>query len=58
MGHLFQAECWAKHPSVGQFIMAKAMDKVLERQVAFLAHLFMKIIEIKRKGRAKVTSCM
>ena len=29
MGHLFQAECWARHPSVGVhwFIMAKEIGK-------------------------------
>jgi hypothetical protein len=38
MGHLFQAECWEKHPSDG-FIwllwlrkLAKAMAKALERK--------------------------
>jgi len=49
VGNIFQVECWARHPSVGVnwFIMAKA----LERKNAFLAHLFMKIMEVRRKGR-------
>jgi len=53
MGYLFQVECCARHPSVGVhwFIMTKEMAKALERKIAFLAHLFMKIMEIRRKGR-------
>ncbi len=27
-------------------------------KMVFLAHLFIKIMEIRRKGRQKVTSCM
>jgi len=34
------------------------MEKDLERKMAFLAHLFMKIKEIRRKGRGKVTGFM
>ena len=55
MGHLFQAECWAKHPNGCSFgllwlrKLAKEMAKDLERKMDFLAHLFMKIIEIRRK---------
>jgi len=31
--------------------LAKEMAKALERQNGILAHLFMKIMEIRRKGR-------
>ena len=64
MGHVFQAEWWARHPSGCSFgflwlmKLAKAMAKALERQKIFLAHLFMKIKEITRKVRGKVTGCM
>ena len=57
MGHLFQVECWAKHPSGCSFgllwlrKLTMAKEKALERQIGILAHLFMKIMEIKRKGR-------
>jgi len=50
-------ECWARHPRGCSFgclwlrKLAKAMTKALERQKGILAHLFMKIMEIRRKGR-------
>ena len=63
MGHLFEDECWAIHPRGCSFgclwlrKLAKAMAKALKGNNAFLAHLFMKIIEIVRKGgeRSHVT---
>ena len=57
MGHVFQVECWARHPRGCSFgclwlrKLAKAMAKALKRQKVILAHLFMKIMEIRRKGR-------
>lgn len=57
MGHVFHADCSIEHPSGSSFILlclrklAKEMEKDLERKMAFLAHLFMKIMEIKRKWR-------
>jgi len=57
MGHLFQAQCWARHPRRCSFgclwlrKLAKAMAKALKGKKAFLAHLFMKIMEIRRKRR-------
>jgi len=57
MGHLFQAECWVRHPRGCSFGSAwlrkleKAMAKALERHMAILAQLFMKIMEIRRKRR-------
>jgi len=33
------------------FIMAKEMEKALERHEALISILFMKIMEIRRKGR-------
>jgi len=57
MGHIFQAEWWARHPSVWSFgclwlrKLEKAMAKALKRQNGILAQLFMKITEIRRKGR-------
>ena len=50
MGHIFQAECWAKHPSGYSFwvIMAKEIEKGKE---ALISILFMKIKEYRRKGR-------
>ena len=55
MGHLFQAECWEKHPSVGVhwFIMAKEIDKendIWKGKMTFLTYVFMKIREIRIKG--------
>ena len=41
MGHLFQAECWERHPRGCSFgylwlrILAKAMAKALERKNGF-----------------------
>ena len=55
MGHLFQTEWWERHPSGCAFgclwirKLAKAMAKALKRQKGILAHLFMKIMEIRRK---------
>ena len=57
MGHVFQAEWWERHPRGCSFgclwlrKLAKAMTKALKRQKGILAHLFMKIMEIRRKGR-------
>ena len=56
MGHIFQVEWWKKHPSGCSLWLlwlrklAKAMEKDLERKNGILAHLFMKIMEIRRKG--------
>jgi len=64
MGHVFQAECWARHPRGCSFgclwlrKLAKAMVKALKRQKGILAHLFMKIMEIRRKGSLMVAFCM
>ena len=58
MGHVFQAECWTKHPSVGVHMVyygygnwKRQWLKALKRKKVFLAHLFMKIMEIRRKWR-------
>jgi len=57
MGHLFQVECWERHPRGCSFgclwlrKLTKAMAKALKGKKAFLAHLFMKIMEIRRKRR-------
>jgi len=57
MGHVSQAEWWARHPRGCSFgclwlrKLAKAMFKASKRQTCVLAHLFMKIMEIRRKGR-------
>ena len=54
-GHFFQVECWAKHPKGCSFgllwpsKLEKAMNMELKRKKVFLAHLFMKIMEIRRK---------
>jgi len=37
---------------------AKAMSKALETHETLIGILFMKVMEIKRKGRRKVTGCM
>jgi len=52
MGHVFQAEWWEKHPGGRSFwfIMAKENGKSFwKAKMAFLAHLFMKIKEIRKK---------
>ena len=57
MGHLFQYECWEKHPSGCSFQLIwlrkleKEIEKDLERKSVISWHLFMKIIENKRKWR-------
>ena len=58
MGHLFQAKCWAKHPSVGVHLVyygygnwQNQKQRLWKGKMAFLAYLFMKIMEIRRKGR-------
>ena len=58
MGHVFQAECWKKYPSGHHFLcfmakgkLVKAMDKALERKKGIFGTFFMKIMEIRRKGR-------
>jgi len=38
--------------------LAKEMVKALERQSGIYWNLFMKIMEIRRKGRSKVKCCM
>ena len=64
MGHAFQAECWEKHPSGYHllFTMAKeifkGIGKDFEKANRYYWHLFMKIKEIRRKGRSKVTVFM
>ena len=64
MGHIFQDEWWAWHPSGCLFgwlwlkKLAKEMAKALKRQKGILAHLFMKIMEIRRKSRWMVISFM
>ena len=56
MGHLFQVECWKKHPSGHSFRLlwlsklAKEMEKTLERNEELIGIIFMKIMEIRRKG--------
>ena len=58
MGQLFQVECWEKHHHFGSSCgllwlikFAKATTKVLEIQNDIFGILFMKIMEIRRKGR-------
>ena len=58
LGHVFQVECWEEHPSVGAHLvyygqgkLAKEMKKGLERKKTLIGILFMKIMEIWRKGR-------
>ena len=58
MGHVFQAECCEKHPRMGVHLvyysydkLIKETEKALERQEALISILFMKIMEIRRKGR-------
>ena len=57
MGHVFQDEWWEKHPRGCSFgllwlrKLEKSMVKALKRKKLFLAHLFMKLMEIRRKGR-------
>ena len=57
-GHLFQDECWAGHPGVGVHFnllwlrrLAKEKEKALKEKKGILAHLFLKIKEIRRKVR-------
>ena len=55
MGHIFQVELWVKHHNGCSFgllwlrKLEKAMEKALERQRDIIWHLFMKIMEIRRK---------
>jgi len=52
MGHLFQAECWEKNPSVSVVWLrklAKEIENAFERHEALIDILFMKIMEIRRK---------
>ena len=64
MGDITQYEWWEKHPNRYSFgwlwlrKLRKVMAKALERQSAILAHLFMKLMEIRRKERWKVIGCM
>ena len=58
MGHLLQAECWEKYPSVHHLLcimvkgkLEKAMAKALKRKIRIIGILFMKIKENRRKGR-------
>ena len=56
-GHLFQVDCWAKNPSEGVNLLlwikeiGKDNGQGIKEEKIFLAHLFMKIKEIRRKGR-------
>ena len=64
MGHVFQDEWWEKSPSGCSFgllwlrKLEKTMEKALKRKEALIGILFMKIMEIRRKGRWKVIGCM
>ena len=57
MGHVFQDEYLEKHPNGCSFgllwlkKLEKEMRKTLERHEALIGILFMKIMEIRRKGR-------
>jgi len=54
MGHLFQAECWARHPrgcSFGCLWLRKLAREKAKALKGILAQLFMKIMEIRRKMR-------
>ena len=61
MGHIFEAKSWENHPSGCSFDLlwlrklAKAKEKDLKGKMELLAQLFMKIMEIGRKGRSQVT---
>ena len=64
MAHVFQVECWEKHPSGCSFRLlwliklAKEMEKALERQETLIGILFMKIMENRRKrGERSQVSC-
>jgi len=53
-GHVFQAECWARHPRGCSFdcLWLRKLAKVMAKELkGILAHLFTKIMEIRRKGR-------
>jgi len=50
MGHVFQAEWWAKYPSGCSFRFIMAME-IGKGKVALIGILFMKIMENRRKGR-------
>jgi len=53
MGHLFQVEFWEIHPTGCSFgcLWLRKLAKALKGKKAILAHLFMKIKEIRRKRR-------
>ena len=54
MEHLFQVECWEKHPSVGVHLVYNGevnWQSLWKGKVALIGILFMKIMEIRRKGR-------
>ena len=57
MGHLFQAKYWARHPRGYSFgclwlrKLEKKMAKAFKGKKEFLAHFFMKTMEIRRKRR-------
>jgi len=57
MGHVFQAEWWTGYPRWCSFgslwirKLAKAMAKASKRHEALIGIFFMKIMEIRRKGR-------
>ena len=59
MGHLFQAECWAKHPGGCSFgclwlrKLAKAMAKDLKKKNDIFGTIIYSIMEIMRKGGEK-----
>ena len=64
MGHIFQVECWAKHPSRCSFGLlwlreiSKGNDKGFEKARGNNWLLFKKIMENRIKGKWKVTGCM
>ena len=57
MRHVFQDGWWARHPRGCPFDflwlrkLAKEMAKALKRKKVILTHLFMRIMEIRRKSR-------
>ena len=55
IGNLFQAACWEKNPNVGVHLIYygyrnwRRYAKALERKSGIYWHLFMKILENRRK---------
>ena len=60
MGHVFQAEWWGKHPNGCWFglLWLRKWKRLWKGKEALICILFMKLMEIRKKGRWKVTSCM